>query len=296
MLKNEDIDTLVCLGLSTLQAKVYLALVEIGRATTKALAEKSNVARQDIYRITAELQNIGIVEKVIAVPNEYRATPIQDSVNILLDIKQRENSEAQKKAVELLERKKDKETETAQDEKSGFVLISKNQAFWSKIAKSIETTQNSIDAITSWIKFLEKIDSVNEEINRALDRGVTIRVIIEDPVEFKKMPKKANLLIKKSLFKVKTAKKIPTEILTIYDRKETLMTTSAGDMAASPALWSDNPCIVCIAQDAFEKIWQTAKIWRMPPKTEPKNWEKNNVQKNVIIALEQKQLWNNNNT
>ena len=84
MLKNEDIEALVCLGLSTLQARVYLALTNLGRANTKSLAKNSNVARQDIYRITAELQELGIIEKIIAIPNEYRVTSLQDGIKILL--------------------------------------------------------------------------------------------------------------------------------------------------------------------------------------------------------------------
>ncbi len=260
MLKNEDIKALVCLGLSTLQARVYLALTNLGRANTKNLAKNSNVARQDIYRITTELQNIGIVEKIIAIPNEYRAIPIQDGIKILLERKQKENSEVQKKAVELLQRQKDEEKEHIQEGKSEFVLISKNQALLQRMAKAIETTQSSIDAMTSWVEFLEKINTLSEEVERALYRGITIRLVIKEN-NTDRWPKKALLLMKNPQFKVKVTKKLPTEILTIYDRKEALMTTSAsGSTTISPALWSDNSCIVAIAQDAFEKMWHSSKV------------------------------------
>jgi len=40
-----------------------------------SLFEVSGVARQDVYRVLLELQKLGIVEKIIATPNRFRALP-----------------------------------------------------------------------------------------------------------------------------------------------------------------------------------------------------------------------------
>jgi DNA polymerase III alpha subunit len=54
------------LGLTLLQAKIYLALSKTGKATIKTISKASNSARQDIYRIMPTLQKLGLAEKIIA--------------------------------------------------------------------------------------------------------------------------------------------------------------------------------------------------------------------------------------
>ena len=102
MLNDKDIDALTSLGLTILQARVYLALTHIEKATIKSIAKNANIARQDIYRLTNELQKIGIIEKIISTPAQYKAIPLEDGIKILLQRKNKENSEAQKKAIDMI--------------------------------------------------------------------------------------------------------------------------------------------------------------------------------------------------
>ena len=68
MIGNEDVEALTNLRLSPNQAKVYLAVIEIGTAEISEISKVSGVARQAIYPKVAELQKIGLIEKVIAKP------------------------------------------------------------------------------------------------------------------------------------------------------------------------------------------------------------------------------------
>jgi sugar-specific transcriptional regulator TrmB len=43
------------------------------------------VARQEVYRILYELQEKGLVEKVMAIPTEFKEALIQYSVRILIE-------------------------------------------------------------------------------------------------------------------------------------------------------------------------------------------------------------------
>jgi sugar-specific transcriptional regulator TrmB len=63
------------LGLTSLQAKTYLALVTLGKANVQTIAKASNVARQDVYQVMPTLQKLGLGEKIIAKPIIYEATP-----------------------------------------------------------------------------------------------------------------------------------------------------------------------------------------------------------------------------
>ena len=48
---KRDAETLVAIGLTSTEAKVYLTLESLGKANAKTIWKNSGVARQDIYRI-----------------------------------------------------------------------------------------------------------------------------------------------------------------------------------------------------------------------------------------------------
>ena len=76
----DDQETLVGLGLSAAQAKVYLAIYKSGKAKASAICKSSGIVRQDLYRIIDSLQEVGLIEKVITFPAEYSALPVADTI------------------------------------------------------------------------------------------------------------------------------------------------------------------------------------------------------------------------
>jgi sugar-specific transcriptional regulator TrmB len=104
--EDEDIEAFKTLRLTLLQAKVYLAIVRLKEAKIREISKSVKVARQDIYRVVAELQELGLVEKVIATPCRYEAVPIRQAAFILLKRIQDDDVESQEKAMTLIERHK----------------------------------------------------------------------------------------------------------------------------------------------------------------------------------------------
>lgn len=97
---NEE--TLQCLGLSNIQARIYITLVQHGRVSANTLSKQSNVARSEIYRIMAHFQKIGIVQKLIANPVMFEATPIEQALPALLDNKAMELNKVKKQTQDLI--------------------------------------------------------------------------------------------------------------------------------------------------------------------------------------------------
>ncbi len=56
------VQTFVWLGLSVLQAKVYVALVEGGVASVEVLSRRTKVCQLDVKCALGELQNLGLVK------------------------------------------------------------------------------------------------------------------------------------------------------------------------------------------------------------------------------------------
>jgi HTH-type transcriptional regulator, sugar sensing transcriptional regulator len=103
---DENIRTLIDLGLTAAQAKIYLSLLWVGSATIREIAQASKVARPDTYRALSELQDIGIVEKIISVPTKFKALPIKDALDILMLRKTNETIDLNKRANRLIEKLK----------------------------------------------------------------------------------------------------------------------------------------------------------------------------------------------
>lgn len=104
MIQNDEecIQALMKLGLTLLQATIYLALAKLGKAGVKKISKASNVARPDVYRVIPALGKIGLVEKIVATPTMYKAVPLKEGISILLQQKTDENIELQKKTKALL--------------------------------------------------------------------------------------------------------------------------------------------------------------------------------------------------
>ena len=80
--------TLRELGLTLSQARVYLALVRLGKhSTVKAVSVFSKVARQDVYRTLTELRELSLVEMVIGNPALFMAIPLQETIAIMVERK-----------------------------------------------------------------------------------------------------------------------------------------------------------------------------------------------------------------
>ena len=260
MTSQHDIQVLIRLGLTCCQAKVYLALVQSGTSTVKSISEVSKVARPDIYSIMDKLQKLALAEKIIDTPVRFKANPIQEGISILLNHKIKNVSEASQEAKELIKKFKGREAkkESQEDEKQ-FVLVPKKEAAFSRRRKQIEAALTSIDAIGTFNRLRPLAFAFQEVTKKALERGVKIRVITEKPENENERSEIIQDFEKNPSFKLRYILNSPLAVVTIYDGKEILVTTSAlTDLGESPALWSNNPSLLAMINDFYEIMWITA--------------------------------------
>jgi sugar-specific transcriptional regulator TrmB len=247
------------MGLTIMQAKVYLALHKLKKATAKAISKHSKVARQEAYRILAELHEEGLVEKIIATPTEYKAIPIEDCISTLIKRRKNEISETLKEATRLIQELKENNSKnTLQEDVTRFSLFSK-QAAVRREGKMLENVQKSFDVVTSWrnlhcAKFFDR-----EKIVKALQRGVKIRAIIDKPDEESLVSDTIEHLKGYSIFNIRYLPNAPKALMSIYDEKEAWVCTCTHPVLEEcPTLWTNNSCLLLILQDHFEILWLTA--------------------------------------
>lgn len=243
-----------------MQARVYLALAKLGDATIKTIATISKVARQDIYRILSELQNLGLVEKLVDTPTKFRAIPIKECVFILLQNKSKEMAELQQEAGELiLDFSKNRGKDELIEEESQFVIINELQARRLKSKKAMEKVQKTIRIVTKGTIFTPLIFALSEEIFKAVNRGVKIQLVVGKPEGETALPEPIQALKGNPLFEIRYDRSIPSSALAIYDDKEVILTISASSRPPeAPILWSNNPSLVELAQNYFKIMWNAA--------------------------------------
>jgi sugar-specific transcriptional regulator TrmB len=274
--EDADIEALASLGLTMLQARVYLYLLESKHATIKEIAKNTGVARQDLYRITSELQDHGLVEQIITKPLMYKAIPLTSGVNVLLNDLQKKRTETHKKVGQMLHRRKTKELTTkTKGEKTHFVLVPGKNALILREKNMLNTAEKSVSFITSKQRLSQKLYSLAEEFQEAIAKGVKIRILTEKteterPTVSSSKPVK-NIKANNS-FKVRYLNAPPPVVMSVFDNKEVIIVASAkAGLTESPALWSNNLSLVELAHNYFEILWITAlksKNQRTPQKNE----------------------------
>jgi sugar-specific transcriptional regulator TrmB len=255
--KEEGVQVLKDLGLTITQAKSYLALCRLGISTTKTISTASAIARQDIYRTLARLQEFGLVNKVITTPTMFEAVPLQNAIEILMERKAEKNRELQAKTQRLLRNfGKNNERTAPTVEGSQFVLIPQGRAYVLKGKKAINASQESVECVTSWKRFLQMMFNCGGDVMEALNRGVEFRVIVDKPEDRKPLPTIVEDVFKNPSCTVRCVLAFPRVFMACFDKKEVLIATSAdGSFSESTMLWSNAPPLVMMTQDYFETMW-----------------------------------------
>ncbi|MEM2082097.1 MAG: helix-turn-helix domain-containing protein [Candidatus Bathyarchaeia archaeon] len=257
--EDEQIQILSKLGLTYLQAKTYLALAKLGKADVKTIARASKVARQDIYRIMPALQNMGLVEKIVASPTLYKVTPIKESLCTLLQNKTKECIELQMKMKDLVNNFQNKVDDASlQDEEQQFSIISSKRLLHKKLSEKDRRAQKSIDAIANWKTIRATFFHRVQDVTNALKRNVKLRIITETHEKDRQVEKIIRILRKYPSFEIRyTSGPIPVNAV-IHDAAEINMCIATLPDNDVPSLCSTNPRFIRVMAAYFEEVWNSA--------------------------------------
>ena len=259
--QQSDMQILIDLGLTLLQAKVYLALARSEPTNAITISKLAKVARPDVYRTLSKLHNLGLVEEIIEVPRRYKAIPMTRGLAFLLKRKTEKHDMLRKKT-ELLLRTFQKEDAT-QKRRVGsgrFVMIPKKERVVNRIRRAIDESQETVDLVLSLKRFMFGMTvAFAESAAEAWDRGVKFRIIVEKPEEANTAQIVRELCGKSLCCSVRFLPGLPKTVIGIYDSKEAFLIVNPGEgLSDSPALWSNNQSLLTVVQDYFDILWLTA--------------------------------------
>lgn len=245
------VETLEKLGLTSLQAKLYLTVATLHKASVGEIAATADTARPDVYRILPVLEKQGLLKKIITTPMMYEATPLKEGCALLLQRKKEEYIEAKEKSQSLIE-EFNKQTIKVTGGTENFSVISSKELLVERFAAADAATKTRLDIISDWVTLSFLLFSL-ESFKKLGERGVRIRIITEKLAATDKK-------IDNPFCEIRYLDGPVPIRAAIYDGKVANMRVrTQQDREMTPALWSDNPDFVQMMVVYYENIWEKAQ-------------------------------------
>jgi sugar-specific transcriptional regulator TrmB len=259
-INEKGIQLLTKIGLTKTQAKIYLTLLKNGNVSARALAKMANSPSPLVYRTLDELQKIGLVEKEINTPCRFVATPPDFGLQILLYHKFEHYKEIQDETKLFLREIEKTQLQPPPKQDYRFKMVESKERILQIIKSQHRNVQRCIDITSFFKRWLDILDGCIDDYEKALQRNVKYRIVIEMPKRKMGFPESLQFLIKYPNFQLKLSHKPMSNNLAIFDSKEaTFNYFPSKPLKESPIIWTNNPSFISMAQDHFDKVWKSAR-------------------------------------
>lgn len=232
---SEAIEGLKRLGLTTYEARVFLALQKLGRGTASEISEVEDVPRSQVYGAAEGLEERGLVETQQSTPTVYRPIPLEQARTLLLNQLARAGSET----FDYLETVQ--ETREHEEQSESIWLINSRDAIVSRAVSIVDSAEDRL------MYGLEDPAMLDEEILAALEDaasdGITVVVASVNEEILELCPDDAGFV----LYQVSEERQLDVDTgrLLVADESavllSTLSTSATGDEQEIAFWTSDNP-------------------------------------------------------
>ncbi len=260
LIKDEDISLLTQIGFTNTQAKLYLALISSGRADAKTLSKQANVARQATYRTLEELQQRGIVETIMGLPQKYEAIPVPDGVSIMLKARAQEYTRLLEKTREFIVRFDGQEKKQQAEQDYRISIFEGKEAILKKLRHAHESSQISVCCCSTLQRWSQICMETFLDVESALGRGVKYRVILENHNGEVCLPKEVRSRWAKPNYDLRLTD-IPLKMnASIFDGVAASFSFYPSmPIVKSPMIWTNHPSLIVGFQDYIENIWSDTR-------------------------------------
>ena len=248
---------LLCqLGFTNAQADLYLLLLRIGRSDARSLSNNSDVARSALYRTLGELQKMGLVEKELSLPNKFKATPIEYGLQILMIQKTKEFEQFKAKTKKFLRKAQAFQEESIAEEEYKLIMIEGKERIIQRMRLEHDSVQREVNILSTPNRWIQILEFCSENYQRALERKVNYRVVIEKPEREFDFPEEVQSFLAKPNFELRFSQGYLSSNAATFDGKEaTFSFLRSKALMDSPIIWTNHPSFLSMCNDHFEKVW-----------------------------------------
>jgi len=263
---ERNVEMLIDFGLTGNQARVYLAIARLKLATVGQISKVSKVRREDVYRILPKLEKMGLAEKLLGKPTKIRATPVEEALSVLIKHEEdtaRERVSSLKGKTETFLKHFARAPRLEVEEKAHFALLSKRENIIARMLTMVKEAEKEIDIVFSRSQIMQFLHTFSEQFKKNIRKGIKIRVVSELPGYEDSLPRVLEERVSPRDSVDLRYLNLPSSHYMIADLKEALIaTTTEGNMAENPCLWTNSDSLVGVFQGDFENLWHNSIGWK----------------------------------
>lgn len=238
------LENLKIFGLTDYEAKAYTALVSLGTPTVTEISQLCDVPRSNLYAVLEKLNEKGFVEIQKGRPILFKA---RDPERVLDEAgKEFANKVKDAKKEALQELRKISSKGKTDVEPALIWGVKGPEAVMNKTAEIIKRSKSEIFFNIPDVSVLD--DNILEQLNKAKERGVKIKIVTERKKDLKKFQKYGVVRTRDKIYGI--------DILS--DGKEILI----GPSLPLVAVWLNNPEMALHVKDFLDLLWKDADIMK----------------------------------
>ncbi|MCD1294217.1 TrmB family transcriptional regulator [Methanocella sp. CWC-04] len=173
---EKTISTLTMFGLTEYEAKVFLTLVTRGAMEASKVSNISGLPRPHTYSVLKGLQNRGLVTIIPEAINRYRAVPLDEGLDILIEEREKEMSNLHMARERLLSDIRPKEAIPSNDQAS-VLLYYGRQNIYKLVDEMFSRCDNGCDIMTTANGIVRFYKYFSDKASEFRNRDVKVRFI-----------------------------------------------------------------------------------------------------------------------
>lgn len=269
MSQDKVVKTLESLGLSQLDAQVYVFLGKRGPQKAIDIGKYLHIQKQPLYRTLKNLQNKGIITSTFGHPASFSAVQFERVLDLFVKAKMEEAQQITKQKPEVLSVWKSFAVEEANDVFGRFTVIEGRNYIYAKIKQMIDDARNQILMISTveWLVRADQAGLMDLFFRRAAELGIRFKFLTE--LSKRNLPAMKSLLRNIPEPRLNVEGKVPelglkhfTRIVIRDDEEAVFFITlnenqNLGEKAQS-CLWTNSKSLVQSFTAIFEELWSKA--------------------------------------
>jgi sugar-specific transcriptional regulator TrmB len=245
------------LGLTRIQANIYLNLLLNGKAEARNIAYWASAPRTEVYRALNELQENGLVDRELGCPLKFTAVPPSLGLQAFIDNKLQNINQMQKNLKNFSD-EFESNTEPNPEREYKIISIEGKKRIIAKIKQQHDTAKSSIDIITFLPRFLYIANQCMDNYSRAVARGVKYRIILGMPNDTQDLPPEIKKAHNNENTTVKKIVGSPQVNSAVFDGEQMNFSYYPDRrIVESPLILTNHPCLVGFALNSFQRTWDS---------------------------------------
>lgn len=197
MNREDLLSSLKSLGLTEYESRVYLALIDLGRAKAKDLSDVTSIAYPKIYSVLNDLKKKGFVEEELGRPRVFRPVDPSKAIKNYLEEKILTLTDTAEKVLRFLANR----FEASSSERSKTLVVQSKRSVLDKLKNLILNASKEVLISAPSFEVLG-IRALFLDLNAARRRGVDVRILTSTSTskrDIEKVMEVADVRIKEGL-------------------------------------------------------------------------------------------------